>query len=634
MEKKQAGEKRKRVESKSEDLAILPGGSGAFTPPENKKQNFNIKIQMQSQTETTGTTYRAATNNNDNFMNQKKLTKKEEQKKTDDESFKQIEKSIYQDGLKSESTKNTYAIQQALGRGGFAKVYKAVETIADLGGNGPGITQTIALKVIPKTRISREDQYKKVMREIKLQSGCNHPNILSMFSNWESDTCVAMVLDYCEGGSLSSYSKQFDNRIVGFENAAWIIGQVLRGVQYLHERGIIHRDIKPANILLSMGRCLIADFGLALEKHEREFIICGTPNYISPEVYERKLHTEAADIWAVGLVYFSIMEGRSGFSYNPVETLQKRVKDVAHTPHRQETPQISRDFFKRIIVKDPKHRPSIDFLLRHRAVTNRPESTSDESTMSNNNEKTCRYISLLKAWNRVLSQEEAVWESDPETVQCSPERSKIIRLGYLMSNGDVGVWKAGGFQVLEHGPDKSLEIRYRGEKWETIPEWYFNDNPECLNESLAEIESMRNGMGKLQNAVTCLRGRVAMKPPTHLVYCKRLGLRAIVFFFSNGDYQVNFLEPASKRMKIIGSKNGICLIDRQRKKHYKSWDSLNEHERIVIDTEEAINDSDFKSLIENAHQELLLNKRKAERNGGGHDCISLNCRLLPKIVIL
>lgn len=106
-----------------------------------------------------------------------------------------------------------------------------------------------------------------------------------------------MVLDYCETGSLSAYAKQFDNRvwvlqgtmlfflfqILGFELSASIIRQVLLGLNYLHQREIIHRDIKPANILLSLGRCMIADFGLAVEKHEKEFIICGTPNYISPE---------------------------------------------------------------------------------------------------------------------------------------------------------------------------------------------------------------------------------------------------------------------------------------------------------------------------------------------------------------
>ena len=79
-------------------------------------------------------------------------------------------------------------IQNALGKGGFAKVYKAQERpYLD-----HGIVQTVALKVIPKTRVSRPDQLQKVKREIKLQSKCNHKNIVQMFSNWESKSCVAV----------------------------------------------------------------------------------------------------------------------------------------------------------------------------------------------------------------------------------------------------------------------------------------------------------------------------------------------------------------------------------------------------------------------------------------------------------
>ena len=78
-------------------------------------------------------------------------------------------------------------IQNALGKGGFAKVYKAQER-----SYVNHIVQTVALKVIPKTRVSRPDQLQKVKREIELQSKCHHPNIVQMFSNWESKSCVAV----------------------------------------------------------------------------------------------------------------------------------------------------------------------------------------------------------------------------------------------------------------------------------------------------------------------------------------------------------------------------------------------------------------------------------------------------------
>jgi len=238
--------------------------------------NYSKKEAMTLNTESTRTTCLVAANENNNLSEAK--TKKDS-KRSIEEHFEQLEKTIFVEGLTSVKTQDTYVIQNSLGKGGFAKVYKAQERSYV----NRGLVQTVALKVIPKTRVSRPDQLQKVKREIELQSRCSHPNIVQMFSNWESKSCVAMVLDYCELGSLSAYSKQFDNRILGFERSATVIKEVLQGLKYLHQRGIIHRDIKPANILLSMGRAMIADFGLAVEKHEREFTICGTPNYISPE---------------------------------------------------------------------------------------------------------------------------------------------------------------------------------------------------------------------------------------------------------------------------------------------------------------------------------------------------------------
>ena len=127
----------------------------------------------------------------------------------------------------------------------------------------------------------------------------------------------------------------------------------------------------------------------------------------------------------------------------------------------------------------------------------------------------------------------------------------FLGLGYLMSNGDAGLWKAGGFQALELARDRSLEIRYRGERWTQIPDWYFRENPDCIDNTKEELQTLRKSMDKLQNGVTCLYGRVGMHSSVQLVHTKRLGNKAIIFYFSNGNYQVNFFAPS---MKLVGSK--------------------------------------------------------------------------------
>jgi len=368
-------------------------------------------------------------------------------------------------------------------------------------------------------------------------------------------------------------------------------------------------------------------------------------------VYTRRLHTEAGDIWAVGLVYFSIVEGRSGFAYNPPDTLQKRIKDLALTQHRPETSEISRDFIRQIIVRDPKQRATIDALLNHRAVTNEllsevsNKSNSQRLTNNNKMKSPSVYFTPEKMDVELFQGGSAKRYRDspmlPRKRQDNPnlplyiikfiDNQTYIGLGYLISNGDCGVWKAGGFQALELARDRSLEIRYRGERWTKIPDWYLRDNPNCLDHSIDELKTLRIKMEKLQNGVTCLLGRVSMHSSVHLVHTKRLGNKAIIFYFSNGNYQVNFFSPS---MKLVGCKDGICLVDHQRQKYFLSWDKLNDLGRIVIDTDKAIDQEVYLANQEYAHKELLIHRKQAGRNGGGHDCIALNCRLLDKIVLL
>lgn len=125
-------------------------------------------------------------------------------------------------------------------------------------------------------------------------------------------------------------------------------------------------------------------------------------------------------------------------------------------------------------------------------------------------------------------------------------------------------------------------------------------------------------MEKLQNGVTCLLGRVSMHSSVHLVHTKRLGNKAIIFYFSNGNYQVNFFSPS---MKLVGCKvpfllysalsllqDGICLVDHQRQKYFLSWDNLNDLGRIVIDTDKAIDQEVYLANQEYAHKELLIHR--------------------------
>ena len=93
--------------------------------------------------------------------------------------------------------------------------------------------------------------------------------------------------------------------------------QVISGVEYLHKEGILHRDIKLGNILIKSSTVKLADFGLAIKYRDNEVPrqLCGTPNFLAPEVYRLKLHSTASDIWAVGCVLYSLLVGQNPFPY-------------------------------------------------------------------------------------------------------------------------------------------------------------------------------------------------------------------------------------------------------------------------------------------------------------------------------
>jgi len=111
-----------------------------------------------------------------------------------------------------------------------------------------------------------------------------------------------------------------------------VMSQLCRAVEYLHKNDIIHRDIKLGNVLRT-GNCIkLADFGLAINfRTENSRHICGTPNFLSPEVYAEKYHSPASDIWAVGCVLYSLLAGANPFEFTDLKDTGKRIMNMEFT---------------------------------------------------------------------------------------------------------------------------------------------------------------------------------------------------------------------------------------------------------------------------------------------------------------
>ena len=198
-----------------------------------------------------------------------------------------------------------YRIERELGQGGMATVYLAHDIKHD---------RRVALKVL-KPELAAVVGAERFLTEIRTTANLQHPNILPLFDSGEADSFLYYVMPYIEGESLREKIQR--EKQLHVDEAVGIISEVAEALQAAHAQGIIHRDIKPANILLSAGRPLVADFGIALavtqaggERITETGLSLGTPYYMSPEqATGDRVPTPASDVYGLGCVLYEMLTG-------------------------------------------------------------------------------------------------------------------------------------------------------------------------------------------------------------------------------------------------------------------------------------------------------------------------------------
>ncbi|GAX73992.1 hypothetical protein CEUSTIGMA_g1442.t1 [Chlamydomonas eustigma] len=257
-----------------------------------------------------------------------------------------------------------YMIGEELGRGAYGQVFKGIDSTTG---------STVAIKQISLNGTS-QDNLQSVMGEIELLKTLNHKNIVKYQGSFKTRTHLYIILEFMENGSLSSIIKQCG--VLNEELAAVYIAQVLQGLSYLHEQGVVHRDIKGANILTTKeGIVKLADFGVAaklgeLEERRDEIQqhVVGTPYWMAPEVIEMTQVTSASDIWSVGCLIVEVLNGSPPyFELQPMSALFRIVQDD-HPPLPDKISPLMEDFLLLCFQKDPSLRPSASDLLQHQWI--------------------------------------------------------------------------------------------------------------------------------------------------------------------------------------------------------------------------------------------------------------------------
>ncbi|MCU0480571.1 MAG: protein kinase [Anaerolineae bacterium] len=247
-------------------------------------------------------------------------------------------------------TLGQFEIEEEIGRGGMATVYKARQR---------SMNRTVAIKVLPRQMLHDPGFYERFEREVNVISHLENPHILPIYDYGQEEGLPYIAMRYLGGGSLEQRIRRSPVKIDEIEKP---LNQVAQALDYAHQQGIIHRDLKPGNIMLDEnGNAYLTDFGIArvLGSDLTGSMIIGTPAYMSPEQANGLPVDGRSDIYSLGIVLFEWMTGRGPYqAETPMAVLLKQIQEPMPSIRqiRGDVPQSVEDVIIKATSKDPNRR--------------------------------------------------------------------------------------------------------------------------------------------------------------------------------------------------------------------------------------------------------------------------------------
>ncbi len=251
-------------------------------------------------------------------------------------------------------TLGKYLVQQAIGRGGMARVYRASDMV---------LQRSVALKVLTPALSADPDFAKRFEREAITAANLRHPAIVTIFDVGEADGLRYIAMEYISGRTLEDVLRE--QRRLDLPLSTAILDPVADALDFAHAAGMVHRDIKPHNILLDTdGRVVLTDFGIAIDPSEagdrltRTGTFMGTPEYISPEQAQAQPLTGSSDLYSLGIVAYEMLAGRVPFEGGTPQQIMAHVYQTPPLVSSVDPSQPSEldPIFARMLSKDPVQR--------------------------------------------------------------------------------------------------------------------------------------------------------------------------------------------------------------------------------------------------------------------------------------
>lgn len=215
--------------------------------------------------------------------------------------------------------------------------------------------QHFALKIMSIVEVVKLKQIEHVKNEKYILEQITHPFIIKLLWTHHSDQYLYMLLEYVPGGELFSLLRQstkFD-----LKSAVFYAAEIVCAFEYLHGQDIVYRDLKPENILLDAeGHIKLADFGFSKKIPHRTYTLCGTPEYLAPEIIQSKGHNSGADWWALGVLIYEMLSGSPPFYDENTIKIYDKILHARFSEWPRHFDSCTRDLIKKLLMPDPNRR--------------------------------------------------------------------------------------------------------------------------------------------------------------------------------------------------------------------------------------------------------------------------------------
>lgn len=234
-----------------------------------------------------------------------------------------------------------YEIKQTVGTGSFGRV-KLIKRKAD--------NKYFALKILTKADIVKLKQVDHILSEVTILNLIDHPLLIRMYGLAQDERYIYIVMEYISGGELFTYLRTVQS--LKNDDAKFYAAQIILMFEHLHSMDIVYRDLKPENLLIdTIGYLKLTDFGFAKKLDGRTYTLCGTPEYLAPEILLQKGHGKAVDWWCLGIIMYEMIVGIDPFSDDePMAVYQNILRGRIKFPSK--FPKDAKSLVKHLLVAD------------------------------------------------------------------------------------------------------------------------------------------------------------------------------------------------------------------------------------------------------------------------------------------